>query len=136
MSRSTIDVRESVETFVCSNCGRTVPPAGSGTANRNHCPYCLHSRHVDLKPGDRRCGCRGIMSPIAVWVQPNGEWSLLHRCDRCGFIRANRIAGDDNDAYLLALAARPISRLPFPVDSLMHAHIVRELPPAVEEEKR
>lgn len=59
------------------------------------------------------------MVPIAVWVRPDGEWSLLHRCTGCGFIRANRIAGDDNEASLLAIAATPLSRLPFPLDSVL-----------------
>jgi hypothetical protein len=59
------------------------------------------------------------MVPISVWVRANGEWSLLHRCERCGFIRANRIAGDDSEATLLALAAQPLARLPFPLEVLL-----------------
>lgn len=119
MSRQKSHVHETVETFICSNCGQTVAPPEQGTANRNHCPYCLHSLHLDLRPGDRRSGCRGLMAPIAVWVRADGEWSIIHRCERCGFIRSNRIAGDDNEASLLALAARPLSRLPFPLETLM-----------------
>lgn len=115
MSRDTLHVHRTNEAFVCSHCGRTVAPPSSGTQNRNHCPYCLHSLHLDLKPGDRRSGCRGVMEPVGVWVQPNGEWSILHRCIRCGFIRANRIAGDDAEAALLALAAGPLAKLPFPL---------------------
>ncbi len=118
MSRQTTNVRETVETFICINCGLTVPPPDHGTANRNHCPHCLHSLHLDLRPGDRRSGCRGVMVPIGIWVQKNGEWSILHRCERCGLIRANRIAGDDSEATLLAVAARPLSRLPFPLETL------------------
>jgi hypothetical protein len=59
------------------------------------------------------------MVPISVWVRANGEWSLLHRCERCGFIRPNRIAGDDSEATLLALAAQPLARLPFPLEILL-----------------
>jgi hypothetical protein len=118
MSRVTTPIRETHDHFICEYCGRTVVPADSGTRNRNHCPYCLHSKHVDLRPGDRRSGCHGDMEPIGVWVHSDGEWSILHRCRRCGFIRPNRIAGDDNEAVLLALAARPLGRLPFPVESL------------------
>jgi hypothetical protein len=33
-------------------------------------------------------------------------------------IKANLIAGDDNEWLLLSLAARPLSRPPFPVDRL------------------
>ena len=38
------------EEFVCENCGKKVPKLGYSC--RNHCPYCLHSKHVDKNPGD------------------------------------------------------------------------------------
>ena len=106
------------EAFVCSRCGCTVGPAGTGTEHRNHCPRCLWSRHVDLKPGDRRAGCRGEMQPIAVWIRRDGEWSILHRCAKCGIIKPNRIAGDDDEVQLFALAARPLTKIPFPSDGV------------------
>ena len=107
------------ESFICSHCGCTVGPVPSGGSQRNHCPECLWSRHVDLSKGDRRCGCRGTMEPIGVWVKPSGEWSLIHRCSSCGFIRANRIAADDNEVLLFRLAARPITMLPFPAEQTL-----------------
>jgi ribosome biogenesis GTPase len=58
------------------------------------------------------------MEPIAVWVQTNGEWSLVHRCGSCKVARVNRAAGDDDAFVLLSLAARPMARPPFPVDRL------------------
>ena len=119
MSRDRCHVQESLDSFVCVHCGRTVLPAEAGTSNRNHCPFCLHSRHVDLRTGDRRSGCRGLMVPIGIWVHKKGEWSILHRCERCGFIRSNRIAGDDNEATLLGIAAKPLSSLPFPLDAFL-----------------
>ncbi|MDC7124125.1 MAG: RNHCP domain-containing protein [Spirochaetales bacterium] len=106
------------ESFICKHCGTTVVPILSGGRQRNHCPECLWSRHVDLAKGDRRCGCRGEMEPIGVWVKPSGEWSLIHKCVKCGFIRTNRIAADDNEILLFNLAARPITMLPFPVDNI------------------
>ena len=39
------------EEFTCENCGKHVPKLGYSC--RNHCPYCLHSKHVDVNPGDR-----------------------------------------------------------------------------------
>ena len=33
------------EKFICENCGKKVPKLGYSC--RNHCPYCLHSKHVD-----------------------------------------------------------------------------------------
>ena len=102
--------------FICRHCNQAVPPTSSGGHHRNHCPWCLWSLHVDLTTGDRRSGCRGEMEPIAVWVQKNGEWSIVHRCSKCGIIRTNRIAGDDNEYTLVSLAMQPISKPPFPLD--------------------
>ena len=73
---------------------------------------------MDLKTGDRRSACRGPMEPIAVGIQANGEWSILHRCRRCGMIRMNRIAGDDNEVLLVSMALRPLARPPFPLERL------------------
>ena len=102
------------QTFICSRCGATVTPSKVGSRERNHCPKCLWSLHVDLRIGDRQSGSRGLMEPIAVWTKENGEWALIHRCISCGFLRANRICGDDDELRLFMLAARPLARLPFP----------------------
>jgi len=59
------------------------------------------------------------MEPAGVRVLPDGEWALIHRCVKCGFLRSNRIAGDDNEGALLALALRPVMILPFPAERLM-----------------
>ncbi len=117
MSRNRIIHKNTEETFICRNCGTIVAPPESGGKMRNHCPKCLWSLHVDLKKGDRRCGCRGLMEPISVWVRQNKEWSIIHRCISCGFIRANRIAADDNEMLIFTLAAKPITMLPFPAEN-------------------
>ena len=104
--------------FLCTHCGATIPGTAPGTAHRNHCPHCLWSLHVDLKTGDRRSACRGPMEPVAIGIQPNGEWSILHRCQRCGMIRMNRIAGDDNEVLLVSMALRPLARPPFPLERI------------------
>jgi DNA-directed RNA polymerase subunit RPC12/RpoP len=42
--------------FFCLRCGVIVSSTYelSGVRNRNHCPYCLWSRHLDWRtPGDR-----------------------------------------------------------------------------------
>lgn len=106
------------ESFVCGNCGRTVVPAGAGSNHRNHCPYCLFSRHLDNTPGDREADCGGSMEPIAVWVRKNGEWAIVHRCKICGQLSSNRIAADDNPMKLMSLAMRPISSPPFPLERI------------------
>lgn len=88
------------DSFLCAHCGATVPGEAVGTRQRNHCPRCLRSLHVDITVGDRRSLCRGIMDPISLWVRQGEELALLHRCRRCGVIRSNRIAGDDDSESL------------------------------------
>lgn len=56
------------------------------------------------------------MEPIGIEVRGDGEWALIHRCAGCGVLRTNRIAGDDSERALLALALRPIARPAFPLD--------------------
>lgn len=104
--------------FVCQHCGRTVSPEAAGTHHRNHCPWCLRSVHVDDRAGDRASSCGGIMEPIAVSVRRGNEWILIHRCTRCGALKGNRIAGDDNELALMSLAVRPIAQPPFPLEGL------------------
>jgi hypothetical protein len=58
------------------------------------------------------------MEPISVWVRPDGEWALVHRCASCGVLRSNRIAGDDNEFVLMSLASRPLALPPFPLEPL------------------
>lgn len=104
--------------FLCEHCNLTVAPQEAGSEHRNHCPHCLWSLHLDLRVGDRRSGCRGAMEPIAIHVRYNGEWAVIHRCSRCGALRSNRIAGDDNELVLVSLAVAPLARPPFPLDRL------------------
>ena len=83
--------------------------------NRNHCPYCLTSLHLDVAPGDRAADCGGRMEAVAVWVRRDGEWALIHRCARCGALSSNRIAADDNPLLLMSLALHPLAEPPFPI---------------------
>ena len=106
------------EAFTCRVCGRTVVPAGAGTLHRNHCPYCLASRHLDLTPGDRAADCGGVMEPIAVWVRRGGEWAIIPRCRICGALSSNRIAADDNPMRLMSIALRPLALPPFPLERI------------------
>lgn len=82
--------------FECKNCGNRVSYKAWGTKNRNHCPYCLFSLHVDKEIGDRKSKCCGLMKPIGRFCKPDGEEMLIHECNVCGLIRKNRVAGDDN----------------------------------------
>jgi hypothetical protein len=104
--------------FRCVHCRTDVSTSAPGTLHRNHCPFCLWSRHVDDEPGDRAADCGASMEPIAMTVRGDGEWVLIHRCSGCGVLHANRIAGDDNPLLLLRVAVRPLALPPFPLDRL------------------
>ncbi len=94
--------------FTCLHCRVyvTANPLVCRVHNRNHCPLCLWSRHMDLhKAGDRLAACRAPMRPIGLTLkksaqkygQPQGELMLIHACTECGAISINRIAADDDN---------------------------------------
>jgi hypothetical protein len=89
------------EPFKCRNCKAFIGEPPTGGQQRNHCPMCLYSLHVDDKtPGDRASECRSLMEPIGVFYRRNLEQVVVHRCLGCGFVRYNRIAADDNPILL------------------------------------
>jgi hypothetical protein len=96
--------------FLCAKCGRKVSLEAYGTRNRNHCPHCLHSLHVDKSIGDRDSSCEGLMVPVGRFCKDDGEIMLIHECEKCGFVRWNRIAGDDDYDLVLSLAEMPDPR--------------------------
>lgn len=99
------------EGFKCEKCGRKVEPVKYGGSYRNHCPYCLWSKHVDTQtPGDRGATCQGMMEPIGVFTRRTGEYVLVHKCTKCGFEHYNRIAGDDDFEKVTALSVVPVRK--------------------------
>lgn len=89
-------VRDGREAFKCVHCRAFIGPTVSGGKHRNHCPLCLHSKHVDGKrPGDRASACGAKMAPVGRFVRADGEPMIAHRCLGCGFVRSNRLAADD-----------------------------------------
>ncbi len=98
------------EPFKCRHCKAFIGEPPTGGQQRNHCPMCLYSLHVDDKtPGDRASECRSLMEPVGVFYRRNLEQVVVHRCLGCGFTRYNRIAADDNPILLGEL---PIVDLP------------------------
>lgn len=98
--------------FKCDHCQNWVYLKAIGTKNRNHCPFCLWSKHVDSLTGDRKSGCEGIMVPIGLTFKKEGvdkytkkakqgELMLVHQCANCGKISINRIAGDDDPSAIM-----------------------------------
>ena len=94
--------------FRCAHCHNLVPSTHivSGVNNRNHCPYCLWSFHLDLfVAGDRLSACKGQMKPVGLTMKKGrnkyrlgagGELMLIHQCSECGTLSINRIAADDH----------------------------------------
>lgn len=91
--------------FKCLKCGFSVEENNlMGSKNRNHCPFCLYSLHVDLSiPGDRKSNCFGLMKPTAIAFKKDGEIMLVHECLKCGSLSKNRIAGDDDPKEILKI---------------------------------
>ena len=79
--------------FVCERCGRSVLPLSNGSY-RNHCPFCLYSKHVDYFPGDRECMCGGSMRPVGIAYHHKKGYQIIHRCEKCGVHSRNKIARD------------------------------------------
>jgi rubrerythrin len=94
-----------VEDFTCEHCGVTT----RGNGYTNHCPQCLWSKHVDISPGDRAEACQGLMRPDGL-EGSTPEYTLIHRCERCGAIRRVRSSPNDDPDALLALAREQAAR--------------------------
>src|SRR5262245_27702571 len=106
-------MRNTFGDFNCAHCGAFVSSMHmlSGVNNRNHCPYCLWSRHLDLySSGDRLSACKSPMKPVGLTMKkgrnkyassPRGELMLVHVCVECGSVSINRIAGDDDPDSIL-----------------------------------
>lgn len=83
------------ENFLCENCGKEISKHPTGSA-RNHCPYCLFSKHLDdTIPWDRASICKGLMAPSGVDFRKNKWWMIKHTCKKCGKVMVNKIAPDD-----------------------------------------
>lgn len=89
------------EEFVCENCGKKVLKLGY--TSRDHCPHCLYSKHVDNMPGDREAECRGLLKPIQVELDSKKGYVIIYKCEKCGAIRKNKSAIDDDMDLLIQL---------------------------------
>jgi len=115
--------------FRCGHCRNIVSAAHllSGVNNRNHCPYCLWSCHLDLfAAGDRLSACKGQMKPIGLTMKKSrnkyrlgerGELMLVHECTECRTLSINRIAADDDSENILTIFQ----------DSFLYGHQMRQL---------
>jgi DNA-directed RNA polymerase subunit RPC12/RpoP len=84
------------EGFICENCGKSVEKHPEGSA-RNHCPFCLCSKHLDASfPWDRASICEWIMVPTGIDYKKNKGYMIEHTCQKCSKKIINRIAPDDD----------------------------------------
>ena len=90
------------EGFICENCGKEVIPLEY--SSRDHCPYCLYSKHVDIQPGDRLNSCRGFLKPIDV-EKYKDTYKIVYQCEKCGKIHKNIMAKDDDLNEVIRISA-------------------------------
>lgn len=89
------------ESFICENCGKNVEELNY-TA-RDHCPYCLYSKHVDILPGDRENLCHGLLKPVGIEKFKN-SYKIIYRCDKCKNLHKNIMALDDDMNLVIELS--------------------------------
>lgn len=80
------------EEFICENCNKKVNKLNYSA--RDHCPYCLYSKHVDILPGDRKNNCKGLMMPIGI-EKYRDRYKIIYKCLSCGEEHKNITAMDD-----------------------------------------
>ena len=90
------------EAFTCNNCNKKVEKLNY-TA-RDHCPYCLYSKHVDINPGDRQNNCHGMLKPINIEKYKN-TYKIIYKCTKCNQIHKNIMATDDNFDKIIELTS-------------------------------
>lgn len=89
------------EPFICENCHSKVSTLNY-TA-RDHCPFCLYSKHVDINPGDRSNNCQGLLIPISIEKYKN-TYKIIYKCSKCNQIHKNIIAIDDDMEKIINLS--------------------------------
>jgi DNA-directed RNA polymerase subunit RPC12/RpoP len=84
------------ESFNCDYCKKEVSKHPSWSA-RNHCPFCLYSKHLDdTTPWDRNSECYGTMKAVWKDFKKNKGWMIQHECQKCHKKILNKIAEDDD----------------------------------------
>lgn len=87
--------------FICEHCNNKVTKLGY-TA-RDHCNYCLYSKHVDILPGDRSNDCHGLLKPIGI-EKYRDTYKIVYQCEKCHQIHKNIMANDDNMDLIIELS--------------------------------
>lgn len=91
------------ETFICENCNKKVSKLNY-TA-RDHCPFCLFSKHVDINPGDRANQCKGLLVPVDI-EKFKDTYKIIYKCSKCNIIHKNIAAIDDDINLIINLSTK------------------------------
>lgn len=91
------------EGFICENCHKKVNKLNY--SSRDHCNYCLYSKHVDINPGDRLNECRGLLKPIGI-EKYKDTFKIIYRCEKCRKTHKNIMARDDNMDMLIKISKK------------------------------
>ena len=87
--------------FVCEHCNKEVNPLNY--TSRDHCPYCLYSKHVDINPGDRLNDCKGLLEPIGI-EKFKDTYKIIYKCQKCKKLHKNIMANDDDINLIIQLS--------------------------------
>lgn len=91
------------EAFICENCEKNVSKLEYSA--RDHCPYCLCSKHVDINPGDRNNDCQGILEPIDI-EKFKQTYKIIYKCRKCGQQHKNIMANDDDLDMIIKISTK------------------------------
>ena len=90
------------ENFTCDNCGKSV----IGDGYTDHCPDCLHGKHVDEEiPGDRASPCKGLMRPTGI-MKRGSKIQIEYRCEKCGKIFSCKVSKADSTDKIISVGSR------------------------------
>ena len=89
------------EEFICENCQKYI--SRLNYTARDHCNYCLYSKHVDILPGDRQNNCHGLLRPIAI-EKFKDTYKIVYKCEKCKKIHKNVMSNDDNMDLIIELS--------------------------------
>ena len=89
------------KSFICENCNKEVNPLNY--TSRDHCQYCLYSKHVDINPGDRLNTCKGLLKPIGI-EKYKDTYKIIYKCEKCKNTHKNIIAKDDDMNMIIKIS--------------------------------
>lgn len=89
------------EEFFCEVCKSKVKKLEYSA--RDHCPFCLSSKHLDINPGDRQANCGGVLKPIDIEIGKKDTYKIIYKCEKCGEIKKNKAALDDDFDKILEI---------------------------------